>query len=65
MVPHWCPISVESTGGYRFNTKDIESTECVVGHPCIFTNIFQRGAMSQHPGGCNTPSRVSLSEQCE
>ncbi len=54
------PIWGENTGGYQLNTKAIESSECVVGHPArSSTNICQRGTMSQRPGGCKTSGGVS------
>ncbi len=50
----------ENTGGNRFHTKAIESSECVRGRPARSpTNICQWGAMSQRPGGRHTSYRVS------
>ncbi len=54
------PIWGENTGGNRFHTKAIESSERVRGCPARSpTNICQQGAMSQRPGGCHTSCRVS------
>ncbi len=50
----------ENTGGNRFHMKAIESSECVRGRPARSpTNICQRGATSQRPGGRYTSHRVS------
>ncbi len=54
------PVWGENTGGNRFHTKAIESSECVRGRPArSSTNICQWGAMSQRPGGRYTSRRVS------
>ncbi len=54
------PIYGENTGGNRFHTKAIESSERVRGRPARSpTNICQRGATSQRPGGRHTSCRVS------
>ncbi len=54
------PVWGENTGGIRFHTKAIESSECVRGRPArSSTNICQWGATSQHPGGRYTSRRVS------
>ncbi len=54
------PVWGENTGGNRFHTKVIESSECVRGRPARSpTNICQRGAMSQCLGGRHTSFRVS------
>ncbi len=53
------PVWGENTGGNRFHTKAIESSECVRGRPARSpTIICQRGAMSQRPGGRHTSYRV-------
>ncbi len=53
------PIWGENTGGDRFHTKAIESSERVRGCPTrSSTVICQRGATSQRPGRWNTSSRV-------
>ncbi len=53
------PIWGENTGGNRFHTKAIESSECVRGRPARSpTNICQRGATSQRTGGRHTSCRV-------
>ncbi len=54
------PVWGENTGGNRFHTKAIESSECVRGRPArSSTNICQWGATSQRPGGRYTSRRVS------
>ncbi len=54
------PVWGENTGGNRFHTKAIESSECVSGRPArSSTNICQWGAMSWRPGGRYTSRRVS------
>ncbi len=54
------PVWGENTGGNRFHTKAIESTECVRGRPARSPTITcQRGTMSQRPGGRHTFYRVS------
>ncbi len=54
------PIWGENTRGYQFHTKAIEFIEHVRGRPArSSTNICQRGAVSQFPGGRNTCSTVS------
>ncbi len=53
------PVWGENTGGNRFHTKAIESSECVRGRPAhSSTNICQWGATSQRPGGRYTSRRV-------
>ncbi len=54
------PVWGENTGGNRFHTKAIESSECVRGRPAGSPkNICQRGATIQCPGGRYTSHRVS------
>ncbi len=54
------PVWGENTGGNRFHMKAIESSECVSCRPARSpTNIGQRGATSQRPGGRHTSCRVS------
>ncbi len=53
------PFEVRTQEGNRFHTKAIESSECVKGRPARSpTNICQRGATSQRPGGRHTSCRV-------
>ncbi len=53
------PVWGENTGGDRFHTKAIESSERVRGRPTRSSIIIcQRGATIQRPGRCNTSSRV-------
>ncbi len=54
------PLWGENTGRNRYHTKAIESSKRVRGRPArSSTNICQRGAKSQRPGGLHTSCRVS------